>query len=232
MNDGAAIHDGPIPGSEFFDNTNQRTPCVLVLDGSGSMSENGKIDQLNQGLEAFEAALGSDPSARTRVQVLVIRLGDMDTAEVLTDWCDAIDFKAPRILASGRTPLGKAVDLALRKVEDQKAAYKANGIPYTRPWMFILSDGEPTDDDWQTAAGRCRQAIADKKVVVWPVGVEGADFHKLAEFNAPGQPAYKLSGANFREMFVWLSASLAKVTQSKPGEAAQIAAPPMISVPT
>ena len=35
-----------IPGVEFVDNANQRTPCVLVLDASGSMAGE-PLKQLN-----------------------------------------------------------------------------------------------------------------------------------------------------------------------------------------
>lgn len=224
------ITDKAIPGAEFYDNTNQRTPCVLVLDGSSSMSD-GKIDQLNAGLKVFEAALKEDKNARTRVQVLVIRLGGNEQVEVLSDWCDGINFTAPVVRADGVTPLGKAVDIALGKIEEQKAIYKANAIPYTRPWLFIMSDGCPTDNDWEASAARCRQAELDKKVVVWSMAVEGADFSAMGKFKEGGR-VEKLSVARFRELFVWLSRSMALVTQSQPGETAQIPAPPTISVQT
>lgn len=218
--------------TEFADNTNQRTPCILVLDGSGSMNEGGRIDQLNAGLKAFEAALKKDKIARLRVQVLVIRLGDQDEVEVLTDWTDAINFNAPPILAQGRTPLGKAVDLALQKLQEQKDRYRANSISYTRPWMFLLSDGVPTDPDWMASAERLRKAIADRKVIAWPIAVAGADTEALAQFNEPNKPVYQLDAAQFEEMFLWVSASMSAVSQSKPGESAQIAYPAMMTVAT
>ena len=120
------------------DNTSQRLPCVLVLDGSGSM-EGNPISELNQGLKTLEEELKKDDTASQRVQLLVIRLGDDDKATILTDWTDAIDFKAPSLEAYGRTPLGKAMQLALEKIEEQKVNYKSNQIPYNRPWIFIRS---------------------------------------------------------------------------------------------
>lgn len=42
-----------IPYVEFADNANERTPCVLVLDCSGSM-RGEPIKQLNAGLLALE----------------------------------------------------------------------------------------------------------------------------------------------------------------------------------
>ena len=73
------------------DNTSQRLPCVLVLDGSCSM-EGNPISELNQGLKTLEEELKKDDTASQRVQLLVIRLGDDDKATILTDWTDAIDL--------------------------------------------------------------------------------------------------------------------------------------------
>ena len=43
-----------------------------------------------------------------------------DKTEVLVDWTDAINFNAPEIIANGTTPIGKAMTLALEKIEEQK----------------------------------------------------------------------------------------------------------------
>ena len=95
-----------IPDIVLQDNNNQRLPCVLVLDGSGSM-RGGPIDELNRGLEVLEAELKQDDVACQRVQLLVIRVGGNDEVEVLSDWTDAIDFIAPAIDANGTTPFGE-----------------------------------------------------------------------------------------------------------------------------
>ena len=47
---------------EFADNANERTPCVLVLDCSGSM-RGEPIKQLNIGLKALEKELKEDIDA-------------------------------------------------------------------------------------------------------------------------------------------------------------------------
>ena len=45
-----------IPDIQLQDNTEQRLACVLVLDGSGSMSGE-KIDKLNEGLKSLDRLL-------------------------------------------------------------------------------------------------------------------------------------------------------------------------------
>jgi uncharacterized protein YegL len=210
-----------IPDVVFSDNTNQRTPCVLLLDGSSSM-QGAPIGQLYEGLRVFEAQLKQDPTTALRVQVLVLRVGGYDEVEVLTDWCDAIDFAAPVVRANGSTPLGAGIMLALEMVEAQKRAYDANGISSTRPWIMMISDGAPTDPGWKDAAARARTAEQNKKCVVFPIGTEGADLAALGMFS--NKPTRRLQGLNFADLFVWLSRSMSVVSGSTPGTAVQLPA--------
>jgi len=209
-----------IPGTEeLIDNSSERTPCVLVLDGSGSMGGD-PIKQLNEGLRALEQELKDDPVASARVQLLVIRAGDWDDVEVLRDWTDAMNFEAPEVKASGSTPIGTAMDFALQKIEEQKQLYDANGIPSKRPWVFLISDGEPTDHGWEDAADRCVDAEHNNKVVVFPIGTASANFDKLDRFSS--KPPKQLDGLKFKELFVWLSRSVSSASKAAPGQAVQL----------
>ena len=204
-----------IPGVEFVDNTNQRTPCILVLDASGSMAGE-PIAQLNAGLEIFADELKNDAMASMRVQVLVLSVGGHEDVDILQPWTDAVDFVAPVLQPGGMTPLGKGMDVALDEVRNQKAVYDANGISSTRPWIIMISDGCPNDFGWEDAAARCRQEEADKRVVIFPIGTEGADFEALGQFS--NKTPKKLKGLQFRELFIWLSRSMSTVSSSVPGE--------------
>jgi uncharacterized protein YegL len=211
-----------IPDIDYRNNVAQRTPCVLVVDGSTSM-EGEPIDLLNDGLQRFEEALKADDSASTQVQVLVIRMGGHDDAEVVQPWCDASQFAAPYVEANGTTPMGHAMALALLAVEQQKDALRSHGIPYTRPWIFLLSDGQPSDSEWEKVAQVSRQAEQERKAIIWPVGVgRHADLPALSSFSS-GRPAVQVEAAQFEDMFQWLSASLAAVSASQAGE--QVALP-------
>ena len=216
-----------IPDISLVDNTSQRLACVLVLDGSASMADRGAetdaIRELNAGLQVLEAELKGDDIASQRVQVLVIRLGDDDRVETLVDWTDAMDFSAPTIEASGRTPLGAAMRLALRKIEEQKAEYRAHGISYNRPWVFAITDGFPTDPDWEDAAEECRAAEESRKVAIFAIGTSGADLEKLAKFST--RKPVRLDGLKFKELFLWLSQSASSASQEGPGETVQIESP-------
>lgn len=216
------MNDMAIPDVELVDNNSQRTPCVLVLDGSGSM-EGQPIRELNEGLRLLEQELKNDSLASVRVQLLVIRAGGNDEVDVLSDWCDAISFEAPSVSASGRTPIGAAMALALDKIAEQKQNYDANGIPCTRPWIMLISDGNPTDPGWEDVAMRCREAEAAKKVAIFPIGTAEADLGVLSQFAT--KPALKLKGIQFKELFLWLSRSVSAASKAAPGETTQLPAP-------
>ena len=200
------------------DNTDERTPLVLVLDCSGSM-DGDRMAALNAGLITLESAMKEDPTTSTRGRVLVIQFGGNDEVS-LGDWQDAIDFSAPRLEANGRTPTGAAVTAALDAIEAQKSELKAAGIAYKRPILMLMSDGEPTDD-WEGAAEACKVAEAANKATVFTIGIgDDANLDTLGRFSSKG--AVKINGLQFKELFVWLSASIKAVSQTKHGESAQL----------
>lgn len=212
-----------IPDVALAENTSQRLHCVVVLDGSTSMADHGAIGALNEGLRTLEADLNADDVARQRVRILVLRVGAPHDVEVVTDWTDAIEFEAPEIEANGMTPLGAGVRRALEEIETEKARYRELGIPYNRPWLFVLTDGEPTDPDWEAAAAECRAAEEAGRVSVFCVGVGEANVDKLGRFS-PRSPLM-LRGLAFREFFLWLSRSARVGSKSAPSDAIQMAAP-------
>lgn len=208
------MSDNQLALVEFADNPQPRCPVVLLLDVSGSMN-GAPIAELRGALEEFVTALKADNLAALRVELATVTFGgSVQAGEFVT----ADNFQLPALSASGDTPLGAAVKRGLSMLHDRKAAYKQGGVDYFRPWMLILTDGEPTDHgEWEAAAEQLRQEEAHKGVLVYPIGVEKADLTKLAHFSDQRKPL-RLKGLAFRELFQWLSKSLSIVSQSRPGE--------------
>jgi uncharacterized protein YegL len=206
-----------------FDSSNPepRCPCILLLDVSGSMSGN-PIAELNTGLQAFQESLLQDELASLRVEVAIITFGD--GVKIAQDFVTANQFVPPTLHASAATPMGAAINLSLDKLDERKRIYKQNGISFYRPWIFLITDGAPTDTTvWTVATQRVREAEVQKKVAFFAVGVQGADMNILQQIT-PREPL-RLVGLNFRDMFIWLSSSLTTVSQSKPDDAVPLQAP-------
>jgi len=206
--------------NDLIDNPSPRCPCMVVLDTSGSMgggllgglfsSGPTPIDQLNEGFQHFLEALKEDEVAAYSVEVGVITAGGSVQEVLPFTTAVQIDGVSP-FQATGQTPLGGAVELALKRLEERKAEYKRNGVPYYQPWLVVISDGEPTDN-WQQAAQEAKAQSANRKLVSLMVGVQGADMNKLGQFSS--KPALKLDGLKFSEFFEWLSASMSRVSAS------------------
>ncbi len=212
MNDKSQVEGELYLAQVEFDDSNPepRCACVLLVDVSHSMSGT-PINQLNEGLLTFQQALQDDPLASMRVEVAIVSFGGSVTVE--QDFITANQFQAKPLSVTGATPMGKAIDLSLDMIRQRKDTYKQNGISYYRPWIFLITDGAPTDE-WQRAAQRVKQSEEEKTVAFFSVGVKGADMNTLSQISVR-QPV-ALKGLNFREMFVWLSQSLTSVSHSQP----------------
>jgi len=200
--------------ADFADNPEPRCPCILLLDTSGSMA--GKpIDQLNAGLLAFRDSLQQDKLASLRVEIAIITFGNH--AKLSQDFVTADQFNPLTQSANGSTPMGAAINLGLDLLEKRKQLYKAAGTAYFRPWILLITDGEPTDE-WKAAAERVRQSESRKGVAFFSVGVEGANLNKLALIAPQERPPKPLVGLEFKSLFIWLSKSLTNVSHSKVGD--------------
>src|SRR5579872_711475 len=207
---------------EFAENPEPRCPCVLLLDTSGSM-QGAPIAALNEGIRTFKRDLEQDLLAARRVEIAVVTFNS--EVRVAEDFSTADVFEPPALMAGGQTFMGTGINKALDLLQARKSQYRANGIAYYRPWVFMITDGEPhgeAPEQVQRAAQRVREDEDAKRVAFFAVGVEGANMGALATI-AVRQPI-RLIGLNFREMFVWLSASMQKVSQSQLGD--QVPLPP------
>ncbi|MDQ9168999.1 VWA domain-containing protein [Oxalobacteraceae bacterium R-40] len=206
-----------LAADDFASNPEPRCPCVLLLDVSGSM-DGQPIAELNTGLTLFKDELAADSLAMKRVEVAIVTFGP---AQVEMPFQSASTFYPPTLRAQGDTPMGEAIRQAIELVQRRKEEYRNNGISYYRPWIFLITDGGPTDE-WKSAAAAVREGEASKKFAFFTVGIRGANMDVLSQIST--RTPMSLDGLKFRELFTWLSSSLQRVSQSTPGT--DVALPP------
>lgn len=212
------IEQSPFSFSEFTDNPEPRCACLLLLDTSGSMGGE-PIRQLNLGLRALKDELSQDSLAMKRVEVGIVTFGPVQIAQ---EFQTVDQWQPPHLTTTGDTPMGAAIERGLELLRSRKDQYRANGIEVFRPWVFLITDGGPTDA-WQHAADAVRAGEESKGFAFFGVGVEGANMDILSKICV--RTPVKLSGLRFREMFAWLSSSLSQVSSSQPGTAVLLPPP-------
>ena len=208
---------------DFAENPEPRCPCVLLLDTSGSM-QGAAIDALNQGLLSFKDELTKNSLASRRVEVSIVTFDS--NINVVQDFVTADQFTPPILTAQGLTSMGAGIHKSLDLIQERKAQYRSNGVAYYRPWIFMITDGEPQgelDEVIDQASQRLQSDESNKRVAFFSVGVENANMTRLSQLAV--RTPLKLKGLNFVELFVWLSASMSAVSHSKVDE--QVALPPI-----
>lgn len=203
--------------------------CVLAVDISGSMTwpNNLPIQELNAGLQAFGEALKEDDKASGCADICVIAFNHQVTTVI--PFTSASEYSMPYLSAGGTTCMNEAIITALDALEIRKQEYKDIGVDYWRPWFFLMTDGEPTDDGECGAGARQRlqEALQRKKVNFFPMAIgPEANIAKLKSYTKDGQGfVLKAEKSHFKEAFQWLSSSLVSASNSNPSTDTMTMAP-------
>ncbi len=204
---------------ETPENFDTRCLCVLVLDTSISM-KGDPIDELNKGLSGFGDFLKAKNSTRFSVEVSIITFNSTTECVQEPSLVDSMDDtdKLP-LKVAGSTKLVEGVRTAIKKVEERKQWYRNNGIGFFRPWIVLMTDGYPDQDqDINGLADEIKIGHNGKHFAFLPMGVQGADPSFLKKISTPEFPPLPIDWQKFNEVFKWLSNSLDKVSQSTEGE--------------
>jgi len=202
----------------MFLNTERRCPVILLQDTSTSMASS--IAKVNDGLQLLRQDLLNDRLAAQRVEIAVITFGPV---RLIQDFVTVDRWLPPRLHAEGPTPMGEALQFAIKQLKIRKRAYREAGIPYYRPWIWLVTDGEPTDK-WQDSMDDVQAEVRSGGIEMFTIGTDTANMDVLRRISHP-RPPVMLREARYREMFVWLSQSLKPVSKSTPGSSLDLPSP-------
>ena len=201
--------------AESAENFEQKCLCVLVLDVSGSM-RGEPIAELNKGLQDFYNEIKEDETMSQRLEVSIMTFNDQ--VSTLQEPALVDNLTMPTLKADGTTALVDAVNEAINKVEARKKWYKETGQPYYRPWIILMTDGEPdTGQDVHGLGQRIKNDTKEKHYVFLPIGIQDANM-EILEILQGGMKPIKMQGLKFKQFFQWLSTSMGTIVNHAEGE--------------
>ena len=192
--------------------------CVLLLDTSGSMSGD-PINSLNRAINDFKQQTSMDDLAQKRVDIAIIQFDDH--ASVVQDFTPISQMEPVNLTAGGCTAMGEGINLAIDKVKERNRFYASLGTPCFKPWIFMITDGAPTDDI--TSAIQRIQEEENKgshgKLKFFALGVPGYDKETLFKLT---KRVMALNDTDFSGIFNWMSESMVAISVSRVDENVQL----------
>lgn len=124
-------------------------PFYFVCDESGSMGPNGGADYINASLPVLHETLVNDPLVVDKSRLSIITFANDATVTLpMTQVAEVVEL--PGVDAEGGTSYGAAFQALRQALATDVARMKADGYRVYRPCVFFISDGEPTDQNWES----------------------------------------------------------------------------------
>jgi len=185
----------------------RRLPVYLLLDTSGSMYGE-PIEAVKNGVQVLVSTLRSDPYALETAYLSIITFNS--SAQQVTPLTELSAFQQPSIDAGGCTALGEALALLANKVDTEVVKTTAKVKGDWKPLVFIMTDGEPTDD--------LNKGLAEFKkrkfgMVVACAAGQGANTDTLKKITECVVQLDTADSATIKSFFKWVSASVSTGSQ-------------------
>ncbi len=180
----------------------RRLPVYLLLDCSGSMYGE-PIEAVKNGVQVLVSTLRQDPYALETAYLSIITFGS--SAQQVSPLTELAAFQQPNIQASGCTALGEALALLSQKADQEVTKTTAEQKGDWKPLVFIMTDGEPTDD--------LNKGLAEFKKRKWGMVVacaagSGANTNTLKKITECVVSLDTADSATIKAFFKWVSASV------------------------
>lgn len=201
----------------FLSSTKKRLPICFCLDVSGSMlaptaKGTTRIQELNQAFSSFIRAMQNNPEVAISADIAVITFGG--DVQILNAFVPLSNFRPIEIRVNEHslTPMGEAINAAVKLLEVRKQACKSRGINYHQPWLVVLTDGEVTGNratvEYNKACAAVNELESNRKLVVFNAGIgDEANYSLLARLSKKRAEPIRIGYTDLNKFFEFLNSS-------------------------
>jgi uncharacterized protein YegL len=188
-----------ISGVNMPSSNEPRLACVLLVDTSYSMSGEA-INSLNRAINDFRQRTMMDEKAAKRVEVAIIEFNSR--VNLVRDFVPVSAMEPVTLMANGTTAMGKGICFAIDKAKERTYYYNAMKIPYFNPWIFMITDGEPDEEeDMYSAMLKINDEEEMGRLKFFALGVK--NYNKDILFSLTRR-VIELQNVDFSSIFDWL----------------------------
>lgn len=183
----------------------RKLPVYFLLDCSESMIGEG-IQAVETGMKAFLDTLRKDPQCLESVWVSVIIFNS--EAKQIIPLSELMDVNLPPLHVRPGTALGEAYELLVQRINVEVTKNSAEQKGDWRPLIFVITDGQPTDDFRKTI--NAITTLTQPRIAnVYAIGCgEDVDLGQLNEISDIVLKLDTLEPEGVRKLFVWLTDSI------------------------
>lgn len=199
----------------------RRLPVYLVLDCSSSMA-GAPIEAVKEGVKMLVNDLSREPWAQGMVWMSVITFSN--NAEELFPLTEITSFPEVNLVASGMTNMGAALNLLASCLDRDIRMRTSEHRGDYKPVIYLLTDGQPTDSEWERAAIELRK----KKIESFVACAAGsaADENTLRKITETVVRLQDSTPESLREFIRWVSQSV--LVKSKSAGTSQVLEEPAL----
>ena len=211
-----SIYEDLTPG-DFAKSTKKRLPICFCLDASGSMAAptgtgKNRMHELNEAFSKFVTAMKNNDEVASSADIAIVTFGGQ--AAILQNFTPVSKINTPKIEYKDRslTPMGEAIQVALKLLEVRKNGYKQKGMEYYQPWLVVFTDGEPegknAKEEMEKAIQQTTELEKQNKLVVFNIGIGGdANLDELKKLSVKREKPISVAETNLDEVFEFLGKS-------------------------
>ena len=161
------------------------------------------IEAVKNGVQVLVSTLRTDPYALETAYLSIITFDS--SAKQITPLTELSSFQQPAISENGCTALGEALALLANRVDAEVTKSTMEKKGDWKPLVFIMTDGEPTDD---LNAGLAEFKKRKFGMVVACAAGQGANTETLKKITDCVVQLDTADSATIKSFFKWVSASV------------------------
>jgi uncharacterized protein YegL len=188
----------------------RKLPVYLLLDTSESMAGEA-LDSVVAGVHKTISSLKKNPYALETVHLSIITFAAK--AKIVLPYTEILAVTPPTLTIKPGTSLGAALDLLRESILKDVTRSTREEKGDFRPLVFILTDGQPTDD-WRTPLKRLKD-IKPRLGHIYGIGCgEEVDFETLGQIADESIQVESATSDSLARFFVWLTDSVQSASVS------------------